>query len=169
MTVSPRGLAAATRKLERYATLAGELEQIEARRSAAIARANADADAQAAPLLKERDNIAAVMEPWWTNAGAALADGKRKSIELGGCIIGSRTSRPTLTLAGDEKDVVAVLSGLRWAKPLLRVKVSIDRTAMLKSLDGRHQVALAELGIGRSEPVEQFYIERAEQTGTLNP
>lgn len=167
MTATPRSIPAATRLLERYAELDGQLATVEGWRAQAIAQANASADTEAAPLLKELAGIRAAIEPWWSANAAALTDGKRKSIELGGCMIGSRTSRPTLTIAGDEKDVVAVLNGLRWAKPLLRVKVTLDRAAILKSLDGSRSAALAELGIGRSEPEEQFYVERAEQAGTL--
>ena len=169
MTATPRSLQAATRMLERYAELDGELATVEACRSESMAAINATADAQAAPLLKEIGGIAAALEQWWQKSSAELTDGKRKSIELGGCMIGTRSSRPSLTIAGEEKDVVALLSGLRWAKPLLRVKVSLDKATLLKALDGKHSVVLAEMGIGRSDASETFFVERAEQAGTLKP
>jgi phage host-nuclease inhibitor protein Gam len=169
MTATPRSLPAATRMLERYAELDGKLAIVEAVRSEAIAKANASADAEAGPLLKQMGDIQAALELFWSTNSAALTEGKRKSIELGGCIIGSRSARPALVIQGEEKDVVEALRALRWAKPFVRVKYSLDKTLLLKSLDGKHGVALAQLGIGRSEGEEQFYIERAEQAGTLKP
>ncbi|MEO7335775.1 MAG: hypothetical protein ABIV63_04255, partial [Caldimonas sp.] len=65
------------------------------------------------------------------------------------------------------QDVVAVLSGLRWAKPLLRIKTTLDRAATMRSLDGKNAVTLAELGIARREGDETFFIERVQQSGTL--
>lgn len=169
MTATPRSLPAATRALERYAELDGKLAIVEARRAEEIARANASADAEAAPLLKEMASLRDALEAWWTGGGALLTKGLRKTIELGGCIIGSRRPRPSLVIQGEEKDVVEVLRSLRWARPFVRVKYSLDKTLLLKSLDGKYGVALAQLGIGRSEGEDQFHVQRAEQAGTLKP
>lgn len=162
----PRSIKAATALLERFAELDGQIEQIETERQDAIAAINARADTAANDLIAERDKIAEKLEPWWGESAAELTEGKRKSIELGGCMIGSRTGRAKLTVEGAEKDVVAALGGLRWAKLFLRVKTSLDRTALLKAVDGKHRVALAELGIARGEGQETFFVERAEQGGT---
>lgn len=169
MTAMPRSLQAATRLLERYAELEGSLAAVEAQRSEEIASANAAADQDAAPLIKELGGIRAALEPWFAAAGKPLLPKGRKSMELGGCMIGSRSSRPSLVISGEEQDVVAVLSGLRWAKPMLRVKTSLNRSAVMSSLDGKHRVALAELGISRSEGDERFFVERVEQAGTRQP
>jgi phage host-nuclease inhibitor protein Gam len=164
---TPRSTTAATELLERYAVLDGQIAAIEANRRESIAAVNARADTAANDLMAQRDAIASKVQPWWQANAAELTEGKRKSIELGGCIIGSRSGRASLTLAGAEQDVVDVLSGLRWAKPLLRVKVSLDRAATMRSLDGKHAVTLAELGIARKEGDETFFIERVQQGGTL--
>lgn len=162
----PRSLGAATELCERFALLDGQIAAIEERRQADIAAINADADRAAADLIAQRDAIAAKLEPWWDGAAAELTKGKRKSIELGGCQIGTRELRPTLQIAGDEKDVVAALSALRWAKPFLAVKVSLDRAHTLKSIDGKYAATFAELGVTRREAVPVFYVKRAEQGGT---
>jgi hypothetical protein len=167
MSRQPRSTAAATRQLERYAKLEAQLAAFENARANNIAVVNAVADEAIAPIAAERDRLKASLEGWFDEAGRALLPKGRKSMELGGCMVGSRASRSSLTIAGDEHDVVAVLQGLRWAKPLLRVKTTLNRSAVLSSLDGKHQVALAELGIGRSEAQETFFVERAEQAGTI--
>lgn len=170
MIRQPRSIKAATALCERYAALDGMIAEIEGKRQEQIAAVNARADTAANDLISQRATIAEKIEPWWAEQGAELllaTGSKRKSIELGGCIVGSRSGRSSLTIAGKEEDVVAVLSGLRWAKPLLRVKTTLDRAVAMKAAGGKHRVALAELGIGRKTGQETFYIERAEQTGTL--
>lgn len=163
----PKNETEAAALLALYADVDATLAIVEETRSAAIARANASADSEAAPLVKRLAEIVALIEPWWLKSGHQLAPKGRKSMELGGCMIGTKAGRAALSIAGDEQDVAAVLSGLRWAKPLLRVKVSLDKAAIMKSLDGAHSVALAELGISRREGEEKFFVERVNQPGTI--
>lgn len=162
----PRSVEAATQLCERFAVLDGQIAAIEEQRQADIAAANANADRAANDLIQQRDAIAAKLAPWWGSAEAQLTAGKRKSIELGGCIVGTRESRPSLQLSGEEKDVVAALSALRWAKPFLRLKLTLDRAHTLKSLDGKYAGVLAELGVTRCEGEPEFFVKRAEQGGT---
>lgn len=162
----PRSLAQAQALCERFARLDGEIAAIEEARDAAIARANAVVDADLAPLLIERAEVADKLEPWWAEAGEGLTKGKCKTIELGGCVIGTQAGRASVVVAGDEKDVRDVLSGLRWAKPFLRVSVSLDKVALGKALDGPRAVALAELGISRVEGTPGFVLKRTVQAGT---
>jgi hypothetical protein len=163
----PRSIEQAAALLEQWAKLDGQIAAIEADRTAGIADVNARSDRASADLVKRRDTAAEKLASWWGKTGAKLTEGKRKSIELGGCEIGSVKARPTLTISGEEKDLVALLSALRWAKPFLRIKTSLDRVALLKGLDGRHSVALAELGVARTEDEERFTLKRVEQSGTL--
>lgn len=160
-------IKAATAAAERFAVLEGQIDGIEAERNTAIAEANAIADKAAEQLLAERDKIREKLSVWWPTAAAELTKGKRKSIELGGCTVGTRRTRDTLAIAGREDDVLTILKTLRWAKPLVRIKYSIERVLALKATDGPRSGALAELGITRSEGVDVFFVERAEQGGTL--
>lgn len=162
----PRSIEAATALCEQFALLDGQIAAIEEQRQADIAAANANADRAANDLIAQRDTIAAKLAPWWASAEAQLTAGKRKSLELGGCIVGTRESRPSLQLAGEEQDVVAALGALRWAKPFLRIKSTLDRAHTLKSLDGKHAGLFAELGVTRREGEAEFFVKRAEQGGT---
>lgn len=166
---APRTIAQATDLAARYAEVDGRLAAVEAARKVELGRINAAADAEAAPLIAELEAAGAALSTWWTGGGNALAPKGRKSVQIGGCMVGTRSARSTLTIAGNEQDVVDVLSGLRWAKPMLKVKTTLNRQTLFTGLDGKHKVALAELGIGRTAPTDTFYIERVEQAGTIGP
>ncbi len=161
----PRSLVAAQAMLERYAEIADALVTIEAERSDALARVHAAADTAASDLITERDQIAAKLEPWWQAAGAALTGGKRKSQLIAGCEIGTVKARDTLAIAGEEQDVIELLGKLRWAKPYLREKVSIEKAAVLKAIDGPRGNDFAQLGISRKPGEDVFFVKRAEPEG----
>lgn len=161
MTIrAPRSTEQAIALLERHAALEGELAAIEANRAQALAATNAVADALAMPLIDELAAIVGKLKPWWAKAAPELTKGKRKSVELGGCHIGTRSGRASLTIAGDEDAVVTVMRTLRWAKPFVRTKFSIDRAATLKAIDGKHAGALAQLGFAKSDGTAIFFVER---------
>ena len=164
---TPNSVKAATGYAERFAELDGAIGDIEAERNRTIAAANAAADLLAEPLLAERDAIREKLAAWWPLVAAALTQGKRKSIELGGCLIGSRAGRASLAIEGEPKLVAAALEKHQWAAPLLRTKIEIDRAAVLKAIDGAHKRALANLGFRKVEPADVFVLERFEQAGTL--
>lgn len=165
---APRSLNEAQRLCERWAAIDGEIAAIEEARAVAIAAANAEVDKDLAPLVAQRAAIAGKLEPWWSENAKALTQGKRKSAELGGVVLGTRVSRARLAIAGELADVVQTLSGLRWAKPFLRQKIELDRVAVLGAIDGKHGQALAELGVTAEQGAETFYMERTKQTGTLS-
>ena len=164
---TPRSTNAAMTMLERYAELDGKLTDYEAARTEAIALVNAEIDKQIEPLLKEIGEITLKLEPWWTTAAAELTKGKRKSAELGGCIVGTVAGRDSLDVNGDERAIVEALKKRVWAKTLLRVTTNLDRTAIMASLDGTHKKQLATLGLSRKKGVETFYIKRTEQGRTM--
>lgn len=164
---TPRNTEQATGLLERYAVLDGQLAHIEGVRSTLISKANASADASAKPVLDELEDIRTKLQPWWTSAAAELTKGKRKSIELGGCVIGTREGKDKLGTADDLEPVIKSLQRREWAKPLLITTVSIDKAAVLKSLDGVYKRQLGELGFSRVDGGVTFYVKRTEQGGTL--
>jgi len=165
----PRNIEAATKLAERVATLESEIETVEGVRNGIIASANAEADKGLAPLIEERDTIAAKLASWWGKSGREQALGakpKQKSIELGGCLIGDKKSRASLQVPEGEDTLVAKLKALRWAKPFLRVKETLDKAAVLKALDGKRGSDLKSLGFDRVEGADEFFIKRAEQGQT---
>lgn len=165
MTRAPKSIEAAQRLLERFAAIAADRAEIEAERDKQVGAVCAEADQLLTPLIKEAEDIEAVLAPWWAAASADLTQGKRKSIELGGCTIGTKQGPSALIIAGDEQDVIDVLGTLRWAKPFLRSKVSLERSAIMKALDGPRGAAFAELGVARKDGEETFFVKPAKVEG----
>lgn len=162
--------AAALRQLERFAELQERIAKADAWRSSYIAGINAKADAEIAPLAKERDAVAARIEDWFGRVGKDLLPKGRKSMELGGCMIGSRTAKARLahSFESDEKAAEA-LRGTRYGNQTTRVKYGIDRVATLKLLEinGKSGQAIAALGFSIAPAVETVFIERVAQAGTI--
>lgn len=163
----PKSIAAATKLLEEYADLSACLVAVDEDRQRSIAAANQGADVAADPLMKRQEIILAALESWWPSAALAIANGK-KSVQLGGCMIGTRLSRPKLGhgFENDDKAVNAIPS--RHFKQCTRIKYSLDRTSTLKllQLGGKAGQDLAAVGF-RIDQSEQFFVERAEQASTI--
>lgn len=163
----PRTLELATAMLERFAVLDGDRAGIEAERNEAIAKINAAADEQLVPIVEEMGAIADKLQPWWAKAAAELLPAKRKSMELGGCIIGSRTGKTVLAIAGAEDALITALTKLRWGKAYAPAKPKLDKTALLKATDGPRAEDLKKLGVTAKLGEESFVLARAEQAGTI--
>ena len=163
----PRTVDQATDLAKEFADLDRQVAEIEADRTASIADVNSRCDRASNELIRRREAAAGKLQAWWTKAGPKLTEGKRKSIELGGCMIGSRAGAVSLGTPENEKAVLAQMLKLRWAKNLLRVAVGFDKKAILKVLEGKRSAELAELGFKKNEAPDTFVLERVEQGGTL--
>jgi|GEM_PF-1330946 len=167
---APRTIEEAAALAAGHAQIEGRLAAVQAQRGIALARINRVADAAATLLLAQLEVVKAQLEQWWDAQGAALAPKGRKSMELGGCYIGTRTARARLAHGfADDKAAAAALRGTRLGNQTTRVSYSIDRAATLKLLQGEGKAAqtLATAGF-RVEPAATiFYVERAEQAGTV--
>lgn len=166
---TPRTSEAAIALLERYAKLDGQLLLIRGAREAAIAAATTAADTEALPIVAEMDLLRDALEPWWRKNAAELTRGKRKSIALGGCTIGTKLGKDTLSLKGDDFDAAAAaLQAARWGKPYISIKVSVDKAAALKAIDGPHGARLAELGFSRKPGADAFFVAPIAQAGAVD-
>lgn len=173
----PRTLEQATPKIERVAVVDHELTLIAANRAEAIASTNAIADRLAAPLLEERARLVAELEPWWKGAAAGLLKGKRKSVELGGCDIGTKAKAASVTHTHQDDDAaIEKIMGVAWARKLLiRVKHELNLTAIKAMLaaepataaDRRKLDELKALGFSLPAPTETFFVGRKKQQDTV--
>ena len=125
--------AEAIEKLQRYAALSAQIEARAARVTAAIAQLQAEADKLDAPLIEEQKAIFLAIKPWWAVAGATVAEGDRKTAELGGCLLGHRTGNPTLKHPTPVEKAANLLVERGW-KGLLRIKFEIDKPAIVAAL-----------------------------------
>lgn len=169
MTAIPKSQAAASKLLEEYADLDARIALVEADRTDNIAAANARADTAATPMRARQAEIAAAIEGWWPAAAPHIAAGK-KSVQLGGCIVGTKKSRPKLahSFESDDKAVEALLAS-RFAKHTTKVKYSLDRSATLKLIEigGKTAASIQELGFSIEPGSDAFYIERVQQDRTI--
>jgi phage host-nuclease inhibitor protein Gam len=163
----PTSIEAATALADRFARLVGELETIAANRDSAIAATNAIADTLATPIVAEQAAITNALRSWWPGVASQLTDGKRKSAQLGGCMIGTKAGRASLGMRADEDKLLAKLKAVRWAKPFIRVKESIDKVAVRKALGGKRAPELKQFGFRLVPGTEEFFIERVEQEGAM--
>lgn len=164
---APRSLAEAQRLCELYAETDGEIAAIEEARDAAIAAANAEVDKDLSPLIARRDAIVAKLAPWWSENGGQLTKGKRKSAELGGVVLGTRTGKGRVTVAGAADAVIEKLRANRTLGRLfVRPKFELDKAEISKGLSGKHGPALKALGLGFEPGAETFFMERTGQAGT---
>lgn len=165
---APRNVEQATALLDQVARLEAEVVTINANRDAAIAATNAVADALLTPVIERRDAIAKLLEAWWSADGKALLKGKRKSIELGGCMIGTKAAPTALTFTADDFDAaVTALRAERWAKPYVRVTYAVDKKAVKDVLDGKHGDQLRQLGFGMRGGGDVFVLAAVAQRGTV--
>ncbi len=165
---APRNLEQATVLLERVATLEAEASAINLHRDQAIANTNAVADAILGPVLEERAAIAAVVETWWKDTGHALLKGKRKTIQLGGCDIGTKKALTALTFTNDDFDAaVTALRAERWAKPYVRVTYSVAKKDTTTALNGKHGDQLRALGFSTRGGQDVFVLAAVKQTDTI--
>ena len=165
---APRTVEQATDLLERVSRLDSEAATIAGNRDAAIAATNAVADALLLPVLEERTATAAVLEAWWSKDGKTLLTGKRKTVELGGCMIGTKAASTSLTFTADDFEAaVKALQAQRWAKPYVSTKVSVDKAATKKALEGMHGEHLRSLGFGTSGGADVLVLATVAQAGTV--
>lgn len=155
----------AAKLLERFAELDSSIALSNQVRDAQIGEANRKADAENAPLIQERDEIVGVLGKWWGKNATKLTNGERKSVELGGCMIGTRAGKPSLAVVGKVDELVAALKATRWGKRLVQVKESLDKRAIFKELDGKYSAQLGVIGFSKKEADETFYVQRTEQEG----
>jgi Bacteriophage Mu Gam like protein len=163
---APRSLNEAQRLCEGFVAVDEQIVAIEAARDAAIAKANAAADAELAPLLLRRAAIKDKLAPWWADNQQLLTKGKRKSAELGGVVLASTAGRVSVSVSKSIDEVIAGLRGSAWGKALLRTRVELDKAAVATALLGKHGVALTALGLSLEQGPDVFSIKRTAQAGT---
>jgi phage host-nuclease inhibitor protein Gam len=150
-------LEQAAEKAASFATLDAQVARLEARRKAARARIDARIDPKLAPLVEQLRPLSVDLKSWWAGAGEDIRKGK-KSIELSGCTIGTRSGSATLAGPEDLKPAIASLLRRKWGKLLLRTKHEIDKALIKSALGGPNKKALAGMGFSVVTP-SYFFIE----------
>lgn len=159
-----------------------------------IAAANQDADTELVPITAELKDIEKQLKPFFAAKFDELTGGKRKSIELGGCYLGYRLDKASVTFAHGKDDDMAVTLRAAEMTDYVRTKHSPDKVAIMKALEAeRDAIALQIAAITAGEaPIyegdaprpslsplhdmgfaikqgESFFLERVGQDGAIEP
>lgn len=141
-------LAQLVDRLGRFAALSADADTIVALAEEKIAELKAQRDAALLPIAVEMKKIQQDAQPWWSANAEQLTDGKKKSVELAGCLIGERLSKPSLAYPKPEQHAIALIEGRQW-NALLRVKKEMDKPAIMKAL-------AFEMPEVETDPLEEF-------------
>ena len=170
---APTTIVEATRLIAEYLELEAQIGRTMSGADDAIRQIEAIRDEQVKPVEAMIYDKFIQLRTWWAVARPDLTDGKRKSIELAGALIGDRTSPPALKLPKGVKvdEAVSFIQSLVETFPdaatLLRTKVELEKPAILKLLGNVTDPApLRERIVGegyRANQKEEFFIARAAE------
>ncbi len=165
--LAPQTIEEATEMLGKYMQLLGYAEQAKADADVSIQAVQTARDGLIAPVEQQIKEYFKQLRAWWAVAKDQMTDGKRKSVELSGCLIGERTGMPSLKLPpGMKVDefVKAIEDAFDQTEDLLRTKVSLDKQAIIKTMrgDADNPVNQKLRGMGASvKQSDEFFIDRA--------
>ena len=140
---APTTTEQATELLAQLAKVIATIASHDAQRETAKQQIDAAADTCIVPLAAERDDLVKRLQPWYEGNVDELTGGKRKSIELGGCTIGHRTTPPKLVFEhGKDADGVEALQYFGRTAGTLKVPAPTLAKPLI----------LAELANGSADP-----------------
>lgn len=161
---APKSTEEATELLAQLASVTRTIAAHDAQRDEAKQQIDAAADACIVPLAAERDDLFKRLQPWYEGNLDQLTAGKRKSIELGGCTIGHRTTPPKLVFEhGKDADGVEALQHFGRTRGLLKTPApTLVKPAILAELASgpadEDEIPLELLGFAPKQS-EEFFIE----------
>lgn len=164
---APSTIDEAVKLLGYYSSILTQTEELRAQADVSIAAIEAQRDTLIAPFDAEAKDVFMRLRAWWAVAGDNMTEGKRKSIELAGCVVGIRTSTPALKLPKGAKgeDLAELLRDDEVGAPYASAKWSLNKPAIIKALRDSSTVAavtalFAKLKLSVSQK-EEFFIDRA--------
>lgn len=124
-------------------------------------------DVIAQDMKPRMDELFGQLRAWWAVAGEAETGGRRKSVELGGMLIGERTTPPALALPKGVNEAAAIKAILNLpldgAAGCVVVTEKLNKPALLARLRAGPLDLLAEalraLGFAARQR-EEFFIDR---------
>ena len=159
---APATIEEATCLLATYRTVDDAMGQIERDAESAIAAIKTARDERIAPLKLKMKSLFGEARAWWGVAGEAVTEGKRKSVELAGVLIGERTTTPRLTHPGmTEEEAITALMLAGWEDKVV-ARYALDKPALLAFLKSDHAASITALGFQIAQR-EEFFLARVEQ------
>lgn len=172
---APQTIEEATRLIAEYLEFGAEVDRTRAGADDAIRQIEAIRDERCAPVEARMKDVFMQLRTWWAVARADLTDGKRKSIELAGAVLGDRITPPALQLPKG-KNAADIVSELleELGGDFLVTTSKLDKQAIIKALRSSfepdnpdHRLAIYQQHILREQlrlaavQREEFFIDRA--------
>lgn len=168
---APATIEDATRLVAEYLELGAQVDRTKLEADTAIRAIEEARDLQVKPVEERMKDVFMQLRTWWTVARDDLTEGKRKSYQLAGAVLGDRVGMPTLKLpkAFKVEDAVNFLKSIAetWphARGFIRTKEEVDKPPLIKALGNVADPApmverIREEGF-RVEQKEEFFIDRA--------
>lgn len=167
---APATLEEAIGQIADYLEASAAIDQIRADADASIRQIEEARDAMTAPVEEALKVQFAQLRTWWAVARVALTDGKKKSVELAGALIGDRTTTPRLKLPRGKPidDLIADLAD-EYDEQFVTVKYQLNKPALIAALRapvGRLQEQLICDFHLTTEQRDEFFITRAAEKQT---
>ncbi len=162
---APTTIEEATALLSLYAAHLTSIEKLKADADTSIAAIEGARDEFVKPLEEAMQDMFLRLRSWWAVAGGHITDGKKKSAEIAGLLLGIRTTTPALKLPKGMtvEQLVAKLEEFHLSQFVVVTKKA-DKQGLIKALGqpvGRLQETLiCDVGVARSQR-EEFFIDRA--------
>lgn len=162
---APSTIGEATALLGRYAEILTLSEELKANADISIAQIQAARDDFIKPLEEELKDLFIQLRSWWAVAGDAVTDGKRKSTEIAGCVLGLRTTPPSLkTPKGHPVDALIETLLENDCDGFVATSHKLNKPAIITTLradpDDNLSKLLTSMGFIASQR-DEFFIDRA--------
>lgn len=158
---APQTIEQAVGQLAEYRDLIDKVEELKADAASSVAAILAARDEFMAPVKARADMLFRQLRVWWGVAAPELTDGKRKSVELAGCLIGERTTSPSFRHPGVEADALVEQLAELGLSELLSISTKIDKQACIRAIRANDELGQLLLWLGgRSHQSEEFFIDR---------
>lgn len=164
---APQTIEEATAMIGEYMGLQHQITLLDEHHAADIQKIKDRRDNDIAPLDAKAKELFKQLRVWWSVEKDQMTDGKRKSIEIAGAIIGERTATPSFRLPRGIQ-MPEFIGSLIEALPIgvaqlfVRTKHSLDKQALIKSLraDDDNARFIRKVGGTIVQP-DQFFIDHA--------
>ncbi|WP_336958702.1 host-nuclease inhibitor Gam family protein [Sphingobium aquiterrae] len=159
---APQTIEEATALIAKYRDFADVIDMVRSDAATAIAKIETARDETITPLDVDLKAWFRQLRAWWGVAAPELTEGKRKSIELCGCIIGERKTTPALKHDGITAEQLIEDLGDIGADGLLSIKLKLDKQACIRAIGAGDELGQLLLWLGaRREQKEEFFIDTA--------
>lgn len=171
---APTTIEEATALLAEYSATLAAIEEARAVADVSIAEIEGYRDQMCKPHEERCKDMFTQLRAWWAVAGEHVTNGKRRSTEIAGCVIGIRTSTPALKSPAkvSAPDLLAKLTEWDLGDEYLTISTKLNKPAIIATIRGADGYAKTELvstyGFAVTQK-DEFFIDRVKREQPADP